>query len=270
MWKQTPSRIGGFLPKMRWLGTSSETQRRKDRKGKIVFDTPSDSYCSRLYAFHDVAIHTDSKKINQTQLNCPFPESYKPTWHEKFDSIARQTKSSWEYDPKRDYWVFTPSPMPVPFDITLEKGWTKEDRGLYVSYRPPSAPVGMDIYMMGTYSFSEEEKDSFVKVKEDIALLFAKSFQKDITAKEMSAAKVGQYDALHFKISAPQTGIVWRQWIMVESGKAIAIVSAIKPEDEKKILPDVEKMLKSFVLKTAKEGNKENSKQATRKGAPDR
>jgi len=63
-------------------------------------------YCSLLYAVHEVAIHTASKEVNQTSLTSPFPDFYKPTWREIFDSVARQTKSSWKHDPKRDYWVF--------------------------------------------------------------------------------------------------------------------------------------------------------------------
>ena len=204
-----------------------------------------------MYAVHDVAIHTDSKEISQTSLTSPFPDFYKPTWREFFDSIARQTKSSWKYDPKRDYWVFAKPAMPVPFTVKLAKGWKSEDRGSYVFHGPPSAPVGMDVYVMGTYSALEKESTLFTKVQEDIALRFARSFKNDVTTKEMSKVKVGKCDALHFKISAPRTGIIWRQWIVVDSAVAIAIVSAVTPEHEKQILPDVEEMLKSFALRTA-------------------
>jgi hypothetical protein len=207
-------------------------------------------YCSLLYAALDVAIHTDSREVSQTSLNSPFPEFYKPTWKELFDSVARQTRSSWKYDPKRDYWVFTKPPMPLPFEVKLAKGWKSEDRGRYVFHAPPSAPVGMDIYLMGTYSVSEEGEDLFGKVREDIAVRFAKGFKKEVSAEEMLKVKVGGSHALHFKTSAPQTGIIWRQWIVVDSGMAFAIVSAIKPEREKEILPDVTAMLKSFTLKT--------------------
>ena len=222
-----------------------------------------DGYCSMLYAVQDVAIHTDSEQINKTSLNSPFPRFYKPTRKELFDSISRQTQSSWEYDSKRDYWVFTKPPIPVPFKIKLAKGWKSEDRGSYVFYGPPSAPVGMDIYMMGTYSFSDKEKDNFSKIQEDIALRFASNFKKDVAVKEMSTVRVGKYDSLHFEISVPQTGIIWRQWILVESGMAFAIVSAIRPEHEKKILPDVEKMLKSFTVKSEK--NKKGNKRGMEK-----
>ncbi len=211
------------------------------------------SYGSFLYAVHDVAIHSDSKEANQTSLTSPFPDFYKPTWREIFDSIARQTKSSWKYDPKRDYWVFAKPAMPVPFTVKLAKGWKSEDRGSYVFHGPPSAPVGMDVYVMGTYSDSEKKSDLSDKVRKDIALRFARGFKKDVTTKEMSRVKVGKCDALHFKISAPRTGIIWRQWIVVDSAVAIAIVSAVKPEHEKQILPDVETMLKSFALGDARQ-----------------
>lgn len=210
-----------------------------------------DSYCSFLFAINDVAIHTESNEINQTRLNSPFPESYQPTWKEVFDCIARQTKSSWKYDPKRNYWVFAAPPMPVPFEVKLAKGWTREDRGMYVFHKPESAPVGMDIYMLGTYSFPENKKASFAEIREKIALHMAGSFKKDVTLKDMSEVKAGKYDALYFKMSVPQSGITWRQWVLVESGQAFAIVSAIKPDHEQQIIPDVEAMVKSFTLKSA-------------------
>jgi hypothetical protein len=108
----------------------------------------------------------------------------------------------------------------------------------------------MDIYMMGTYSASKEKegKTLFNKVRDDIALRFARMFKKDVTADAMTKTKVGDYEALYFMIAAPGTGIVWRQWAIVNSGKAFCIVSAIKPEQEKDILPDVEAMVKSFKI----------------------
>ena len=207
-----------------------------------------DGYSSLLYAVRNVLISTDSDQVNETSLSTPFPKFYNPTWKELFDSVARQTKSSWKYDPKSDNWMFTKPAMPAPFEVKLAKRWKSEDRGSYVFFKPPSAPVGMDIYMMGTYSSKYKMKE----VQEDIALRFARNFKKDVTVKEMSTMRVGKYDSLHFKIRARQTGIIWRQWILVDSGMAFAIVSAIKPELEKKILPDVEKMLKSFTIKTEK------------------
>ena len=204
-----------------------------------------DNYRSLLSAVNNVAIHTNSDQVNDTLLNSTFPQFYKPTWKELFDSVARQTKSSWKYDIKSDNWMFTKPAMPLPFEVKIAKRWTSEDWGAYVYFKHPSVPVGMFIYIMGTYSSTDK-----VKVQEDIALRFARLFKNNATVKDMTTVEVGKYDALHFKQKAPQTGVIMRQWTIVESGTAFNIVSAIKPELEKKILPDVEEMLKSFTVKT--------------------
>lgn len=77
-------------------------------------------------------------------------------------------------------------------------------------------------------------------------MLFAKDFKKEITVKEMSVVAVGKADALYFQGFMPSNGITWRQWVLVSKGQAFAIVSAIKPEQEKKLLPDVQAMVNSF------------------------
>ena len=212
-----------------------------------------DGYCSLLYAAREVAIHTESEEIDRTMLSPSFPEFYKPTWNELFDAIARQTKSTWKYDADRDYWVFSKPESALPYKIELAEKWNADDRGLYVSYHPTTAPVGLDIYMMGTYSISEKEDQAklFNKVRDAIALQFARHFKEDVTPKDMEEVKINDLKALHFKIAAAETGVIWRQWIIVDSGMAFAVVSAIKPENEKDILPDVEKMVKSFKIPKA-------------------
>ena len=212
-----------------------------------------DSYCSLLYAVYDVAIHTESESVSKTTLSSPFPEFYRPTWREVFDTVARQTKSFWTYDATRDYWVFAAPQQPLPFEIQIAKGWKAHDEGFYVGYQPVIVPVGLDIYMLGHYSATNtnEAGDLFSRVREDIALRFAKRFKKDVSSKEMTEVSIGGLQALHFKVAA-QSGIIWRQWIVVDSGSAFAIVSAIKPEHEKEIYPDVEKMVESFKLQGSK------------------
>ncbi|MBN1908746.1 MAG: hypothetical protein JW818_03320 [Pirellulales bacterium] len=253
------TRIALVLGLLLLLATSAQAKERKalspeEQKAFLAKRTHGglfgtfDSYCSFLYATQDVAIHTESKEVNQTALHTFFPEFYKPTWRELFDCIARQTNSSWKYDSKRDFWVFNPPAMPLPFEVKLAEGWRKEDRGGYVFFGPPTAPVGMDIYMAGTYSASENQQVLFDKVRDSMALRFARALKKDVTTKDMSIVKVGKYDALHLK-GISEKGVIWRQWVLVESGHAFIIVSAIKPEDEKEIFPDVEAMVKSFTVK---------------------
>jgi hypothetical protein len=206
-----------------------------------------DSYCSLLYAVHDVAIHSGSEAINQVDLSPTFPDFYKPTWRELFDTIGRQTKSSWKYDASRSVWVFGAPPQPLGFEVRVSKGWKVHDEGLYVGYQPATAPVGMDIYMLGGYSAGShaDETALFGRVREALAVQFASNFKKGVSGRDMKEVAVGDLSALYFQAAAP-TGIIWRQWVAVESGRAFAIVSAIRPEQERDILPDVLKMVASF------------------------
>jgi hypothetical protein len=227
--------------------TSAEQKSFLSRRTSGAIIGSFDSYSSLLYALNDVAIYTGDESINMTTLNSSFPDFYKPTWEELFDTIARQTKSSWKYDPARDFWVFAPPPRPMPFELTLAPGWKVHDEGPYIGYQPSIAPVGMDVYMLGHYSSTNKEEEAalFGRVKEALAVQFAKPFQKDVSPKDMTDVSVGKLRALHFQGAGP-TGIVWRQWVIVDSGSAFAIVSAIKSEHEKEILPDVLKMVSSF------------------------
>jgi hypothetical protein len=209
-----------------------------------------DSVCSTLYAFKGVAIHTESSHINQTALNPASPKFYEPTWRELFDSIARQTKSTWKYDPVRGYWVFAEPQKALPYKLQLAAGWQPDDHGIEMVYRPPIAPVGMDIYWMGAYS-SDTAKEAAAlseRVRNELAVLFARDLKKEITVKEMSVVAVGKADALYFQGVVPSSGVTWRQWVLVSKGQAFAIVSAIKPEHEKKRLPDVQAMVNSFEI----------------------
>ena len=63
----------------------------------------------------------------------------------------------------------------------------------------------------------------------------------------MTKIKLGKYEARYFTIVA-ESGVIWRQWVVVDSGKAFCTVSAVKPQQEKDILPDVEAMVNSFQI----------------------
>ena len=210
------------------------------------------SYCSLLYATRDVAIHTESPEINSTRLNPIIPDYYTPTWRELFDVIAIQTKSSWSYDSSRNYWVFAKPQKPrTYYDIEIAKDWTQSDSGFYVGYHPPPsiAPVGMDIYILGTYTSDDPSAASelYKKLKEGFAVAFARPFKENVAPKNMKNVKAGNYPALYFEIKA-ESGIIWRQWVIIDEGRAFVIVSAIKPEHDKKIYPDVQKMISSFKI----------------------
>lgn len=205
------------------------------------------SYGSILFAFADVAIHTDDKEIGATVLHSPFPDFYKPTWKELFDAIALQTQSSWKYDSTRDYWVFAKPSAAKPFAVTLADKWTATDRGIYVSYKPPTFPVGMDIYYYGVYSADnpKEQIALWEKIRNSWAIGFASKLTRDVTVSEMQKVKVADVEALYFQAPAPRNNVVWRQWAFVKDGHAFVIVSTLRAED-KELLSDVEAMVKSF------------------------
>lgn len=234
------------LPPRKALTSEKQQTFLRSRTGGGIMGS-FDSYCSLLYAVHDVCIHTKEDTVDHTSLQSPFPEFYQPTWRELFDSIARQTKSAWTYDPARDFWVFDTPPKALPYQITIQEGWKAHDEGLYIGYQPKIVPVGMDIYVMGSYTAAEKKDEAPLhnKVREALAVMFAKTFKADVTARDMSETPIGGCKALFFDITA-KSGVNWRQWALVDGGQAFVIVSAIKPEHEKELLPDVKKMVASF------------------------
>jgi hypothetical protein len=211
-----------------------------------------DSVCSFLYALDGVAIHSQSTVVNGTRLMSTFPDFYRPTWKELFDLIAWQTMSVWKYDGETGYWVFAESKRVLPYKMDISAGWMREDHPIEVVYRPPTAPVGMDIYWLGHYSPDRADPAPFFgRVREALALSFVKGFIRDVSLKNMSAKRMGRNETLYFETVTP-SGVVWRQWVLIENGDAFAIVSAIKPEMEKQLLPDVLSMVSSFEIAAGK------------------
>lgn len=206
---------------------------------------------SWLYTFHDLAIHTDHKEIGDIKLGSPFPNGYKPTWREVFETVATQTRTTWAYDAKRNYWLFTPTEFSPAFDIKIADDWTSKNMGIYIGYKPSTFPVGMDIYQLGTYSADDpkDEAKLFEESRNDLALRFARGFDKKISAKDMKIVKVDGVDALYFEAIPPQRKeIIWRQWALVKNGKGFVIVSSLRKQD-KKLISDVQAMVESFKVK---------------------
>ncbi len=205
------------------------------------------AFGSLLFAALDIAIHTDDKEIGGTRLQSQFPDFYKPTTKEMFDAIALQTRSSWSYDAKSGYWVFAKPANPKPFQITIADKWTADDRGLYVGYKPPTFPVGMDVYYLGAYSSGGTEQQSTlgVKIRNSLAISFAAHFKKDVKLAAMRNVIVDGAEALYFETPTPRPGLVWRQWALVKNGLAFMIVSTL-PDNNQLLLADVESMVKSF------------------------
>ena len=205
------------------------------------------AFGSFLFAGLDIAMHTNDKEIGDTELHSPFPEFYKPTVREMLNAIALQTNSSWTYEPQADYWVFAKPAIPKPLSVTLASGWVATDRGTYVGYKPPTYPVGMDIYYYGTYSSDDASQQAALweRIRNSWATGFASQLKRGVTIAEMQRVSVDGVEALYFQAPAPRPGIVWRQWALVKNGHAFVIVSSLSADD-KRLLTDVESMVKSF------------------------
>jgi len=209
-----------------------------------------DSFCSLLYALRDVAIHTHDGPVNSTELSPVFPKFYHPTFAQIFETIARQTRSTMHYDQAEDFWVFDPPAMPLPYSLETPQGWRVEDIGLFVKYVPPSQPVGMDVYMLGTYSTANDPSLAN-KIRDALAEQFAGGLDPQATAAKMKPIRVADVEALYFECPAPRPGITWRQWSLIDHGQAILVVSTLAKENEVTLLPQVERMVASLKIKGA-------------------
>lgn len=211
-----------------------------------------DSYTSLLWAVHEVGIWSQGTDAGTIQLQCPFPESYRPTWKELMDVLARQVDCSWHYDTETGYWVFEKHRMDPPFSLRMAKGWTRRDEGQTVVLVPPTAPVGMDVYTMAHFSTEDPEKlpEVFANARKYVSRLFAQRLKSDVTEKDFSSEKACGEPALYFSVPTPRDpNLKWRQWAFVKDGWCFIIVSVISEENELKLLPDVKAMIASIQIK---------------------
>ena len=204
-----------------------------------------DKFCELAWTFRDVNICSDLKEIGKIQLTCPFPAAYEPTWREVFETVGRQTQTSWKYSIKHGGWLFDKPALPPVFTFDLAKGWKQEDRGFYTFCQPPDMPVGMDIYHLGTYSFEKEADKELLKIRDACAVNFAKGIKPDVKLEEMKKTEIDGCEALFLETPAPKEKVMWRQWVFAKGGRAIAIVSALD-EGKDALLKDVKAMAASF------------------------
>lgn len=199
------------------------------------------SFASYLYSIDLAFISTDNPEVAQTKLkSLPNPD-LQISLRELFDEIGRQTSSKWSFDSEHRYWLFS---KPLPFVIEIASGWKKEVRPGYLFFKPPSAPVGMDIYFAGKIDSSETEKDARIR----IAKQYAERIIPNITEASMTEVELPNHNSLFLKTNIQSRGIIWRQWAFTEKGKCFVIVSAINENDDAVIFPDVELMVNSFLI----------------------
>lgn len=201
-----------------------------------------------FYTVSDVNIEAP-KDVLDALIEVPFVAGYKPTWHELFDALGRATQTTWTYRPERNSWVFGKPAPALPYSFKLANNWTQEDQGGFLMCKPSTAPVGMDIYCMGSYSFEKDAEKSFDGIRDKIALTFASRFSKDIQTKDMKKIIIDGVESLYFETPTNRAGVIWRQWVLVKNGIALAVVSAVDAKNEKAVLPDVEAMLKTLSVR---------------------
>ena len=220
-----------------------------------------------------VGLTTPDETVAKTELQDAFPHFYKPTLSELLEAIAMQTFSKWSYETK-DQFVsattddakpndsvviisfnrFIPGkPRTKPFSVTPAKGWTHEDRGNWETYIPAIAPVGMDIYEMGQYSTKKRDGQAALmnRVRREMSLDWAHRVKPEAAEADLKPAKVGEFEALHFDAMVPANDgrkVHWRQWVITAGDRCYFIISTLFPDQEERLLPDVEEMLRTFAL----------------------
>jgi hypothetical protein len=206
------------------------------------------SFVSGSYAIGGVWVYAenDEQALYDTQVAYLYPEFYRPTWGEVFDSLARQMRCAWSWDPKNRQFKFERSKAEPFFGVTLPRGWRREDRGAYIWHAPADQNFGMDIYYYGHYTPSPDDADLLKKVRSYLALRNISNWPNAPTEAQMSTVKVGGADALYLKTDTPRPGGVWRQWSFVADGEAFLIVSAMPKAREAELGPVVDTMIASF------------------------
>lgn len=191
-----------------------------------------------------VNLHSSSPAVNKIELAPICNISHSLIFAEFLETIARQTGTTSKQDAKYSRWNFEPPSMPLPYKLSMANGWHKQERGYYTAYIPKIAPVGMDIYMMGRFKGLSD--DQLKEIRNEQALWFADKVSPGATIAMMKIETVDGCEALSFEAKAPLEGRKWRQWAFVKDSQAFVIVSTLDDQNEAKLLPDVEAMIKSF------------------------
>jgi hypothetical protein len=215
--------------------------------GFTVFGTLR-SFMSSSYAISEVWVYAadDEPGLYDTQVAYTYPDFYKPTWGEVFDHLAYQIRGRWEWNPQNRQFKFSRSDLAPLFSVTLEPGWRREDRGLYVWHAPKDQPMGMDIYYFGHFT---GDAALYKKVRENFAFSLISKWPTPPTIDDMKPEKVAGAEALYLRADTPRPGGLWRQWSFVLNGHAFLIVSAGPKETEAQIGTQVDRMVKSFQMR---------------------
>jgi hypothetical protein len=218
-----------------------------------------------------IGLVTESAEIEHISLTPVFADSYEPTLHEFLDAIAKQADSNWSYDPSGNF-IHTDKSLqkPIediaifefkkceqtraPYTVQVSANWRTVQMGGVTHYVSPSNIPGMDIYESGKYSAAspDEEAKILKDLPSDIALMWAKRIKPSASKDELTHTHIGKYEAVMFKTQATAKGkqqVTWRNWGFRVGNRGYAILSTILLNEEDKLFPDVEAMLKSLEIK---------------------
>lgn len=179
-------------------------------------------------------------ELANVELSGVYPASYRPTLRELLEALGRDTGTS-----PLGLRLAAPA-QPLPFRLTLAEGWTQEDRGSYLFTCPPYAPAGMDVYLLGSYSF--EDPDQVRQLRNEQALRAAREMRPEATLEDMRPATVDGAEALYYE-THPFPNRAWRQWVFFKNGRLFMIVSAGEPKVEVRLRREVDQMVESFSVR---------------------
>lgn len=219
-----------------------------------------------------IGLVTESSDIENTTLNPAFADSYKPTVREFLEAIAKQTGSSWRYDPSGKFihtdkklskpikntaiFEFKKEVQPSipPYTVNIPADWKAVRKGGVTFFAASNEQPTADIYEFGSYSGANPDEEAQLRreLPSEIAWTWAKMIKPSATKGDLKQSKVGKYDAVMFDtvVSGKENQqITWRNWGFVVGNRGFAILSTIPLTDENKLFPDVQKMLDSLVIK---------------------
>jgi len=213
-----------------------------------------------------VVLSASDGAVSETILMPVFPSSYQPTLREFLDAIALQTNAEWKYVTESKAlhsnsqtpldgvacFEFTQSKKSnLTFSIKVPGGWVIRKGGNRLMCVPPSFPVGIDFWEVGTYSLEKDGGTTMEDIVRDIALDWARRAKPDASADSLKATKVGANNAQFFETRVPsRTGIelVWKQWVFSSANHCYFVISTLDDVNAKKLESQVSDILNSFTI----------------------
>lgn len=210
-----------------------------------------------------VILVAKTKAIDDTELMPVFPEHYRPRLRELLDAIALQTSSTWAYVTESDSLKsdsktpvggivcieFSPTESRLELSVEIPPGWSVRDVGNRRMCAPPTFPVGIDFYHMGTYSFDGDRAAGMEKIVKSIALDWASRVKEGTSENDLGQKRIGAYDALTFETTIPSRlgmDLIWRHWVFAAEDRCYFVVSTLDQKHLKQQAADIDAMLDSF------------------------